>query len=88
MLPTRPENGGIVCPHCLHVMTATETQPHGKREVVPEDSTDWPQWTLASIRNPGDALNKGADAIKQVWCAACGGLLHTAFVAWQPKRTH
>ena len=86
--PKRPEEGGIVCPHCLHVMTGRETEPHGKREIVPEHSEDWPRWTLASIRNPGDPLNKGADAIKQVWCGACGGLIHTAFLPWQPKRTH
>ena len=88
MHPKRPEDGGIVCPHCLHVMTGREAEPRGKREVVPEHTVDWPRWTLASIRNPADPLNKGADAIKQVWCGACDGLLYTTFVPWQPKRTH
>ena len=83
-----PEDGGIVCPHCGNIMTGTEAVPYGKREIVPEGTTDWPRWTLASIRNPGDPLNKGADAIKQIWCGRCHGLLHTAFLAWQPKRTH
>ena len=83
-----PEDGGIVCPHCGNIMTGTEAVPYGKREIVPEGTTDWPRWTLASIRNPGDPLNKGADEIKQIWCGRCHGLLHTAFLPWHPKRTH
>jgi hypothetical protein len=71
MVVKMPEDGGIVCPHCGNVMTGTEAVPYGKREVVPEGTTDWPRWTLASIRNPGDPLNKGADAIKQIWCGKC-----------------